>query len=96
MEYVRQTGAHRRKRLVQSTAQVSIMIKYKIKDIAFECDEKTGRSRTIIADRITEYSNPIEGFNSFWGSAGYQLLEEVRDKIAANGFDRWTGERNKP
>ena len=71
------------------------MIKYKIKDIAFECDETTGRSRTIIADRVTEHNNPIEGFNSFWGSAGYQLLEDVRAKIASNGFDQWTGERKK-
>lgn len=69
------------------------MIRYKIKDIAYECDEVTGRSRVMIGERETEFSNPIEGFNSFWGSAGFQLLEELRSKLEANSFDRWTGER---
>ncbi len=69
------------------------MIRYKIKDIAYECDETTGQSRVIIGGRVTECRNPVEGFNSFWGSAGFQLLEALRDKLEANGFDRWTGER---
>ena len=71
------------------------MIRYKIKDITYECDETTGRSRVMIGERVTEFGNPIEGFNSFWGSAGFQLLEELRSKLEANGFDRWTGERSR-
>ena len=81
---------------MQSTAQRgNKMIRYKIKDIAYECDETTGRSRVMIGERVTEFGNPIEGFNSFWGSAGFQLLEELRSKLEANGFDRWTGERSR-
>lgn len=71
------------------------MIRYKIKEIAYECDETTGRSRVIIGGRVTEFRNPIEGFNSFWGSAGFQMLEKLRDKLEANCFDRWTGERSR-
>jgi hypothetical protein len=70
-----------------------LTVAYKVKDVAYECNIVTGRSRVKIGERITEYRNPIEGFNSFWGSAGFQLLEGLRDKLAEHGFDRWTGER---
>lgn len=71
------------------------MIRYKIKDIAYECDEETGRSRVIIGGRSTEHTNPIEAFNSFWGTAGFQMLEALRDKLEERGFDRYTGERSR-
>lgn len=68
-----------------------LTIGYKVKDVAYECNVVTGQSKVIIGDRVTEFRNPIEGFNSFWGSAGYQLLEKLRDKLEENGFDRWSG-----
>ena len=68
------------------------MIRYKVKDIAYECDETTGRSRLIIGGIKIEYQNAIECFNSFWGTAGFRMLENLRDKLEENGFDRWTGE----
>ena len=70
-----------------------LFIRYKVKDVAYECDVVSGESKVVIGDRITKYPNAIEGFNSFWGSAGFQLLEEVRDALERNGFDRWTGIR---
>lgn len=70
------------------------MVRYKIKNIAYMLDEETGD--TLIAEEneiILHTQNPIEGFNTFWQSAGSKVLNEIKDKIEAHGFNRWTGEK---
>ncbi len=64
------------------------MIKLRIRNILFVCDEETGKCRIINVD------NPIEAFNMFWGRAGDILLNEVRDAIEKNGFNRYLGVKN--
>lgn len=71
------------------------MIRFKIRDISFSCNEETGECKISGAgEDITTY-NPIEAFNSFWGRAGYILCNEVRDAIEKNGFDRHMGVKKR-
>lgn len=69
------------------------MIRYRIKDVAFECDESTGKARIITQSENIEFVNPIEAWNSFTMAALKPLEDELRDKLEANGFNRWTGIR---
>lgn len=69
------------------------MIRYKIKDIAFECNEQTGAARIITNGEDITFVNPIEAWNSFTMVALKPLENELRDKLEANGFNRWTGVR---
>lgn len=70
------------------------MIKLRIRNILFVCDEETGKCRIFGADEDINVDNPIEAFNMFWGRAGDILLNEVRDAIEKNGFDRYLGVKN--
>ncbi|MBR4627758.1 MAG: hypothetical protein IKO47_08680 [Ruminococcus sp.] len=69
------------------------MIRYKIKDVAFECNETTGEARIITPEQETKFINPIEAWNSFTMAALKPLEDELRNKLEANGFNRWTGIR---
>ena len=71
-----------------------MMIKYKIRDVSFSCNEETGECRIVGAGEDFVINNPIEAFNSFWGRVGYILLNEVRTAIKKNGFDQYTGVKN--
>lgn len=73
------------------------MIKYKIKDIAYTADEETGDTLVTQEGQIVliRTKNPIEGFNTFWQSAGSKVLNEIKDKIESHGFNRWTGEKEQ-
>lgn len=71
------------------------MIKYKIKNTAYLTDEESGD--TVVTEEngaiVLHIDNPIEGFNTFWQEAGAKVLNEIKDKLEANGFNRWTGEK---
>ena len=71
------------------------MIKYKIKNTAYSTNEETGE--TLVVDDnetvVLHSDNPIEGFNTFWQEAGAKVLNEIKDKPEAYGFNRWTGEK---
>ncbi len=69
------------------------MIRYKIKDVAFECNEKKGTAKVITPEGEECFSNAVEGWNSFRSKAMYPLEIELRNKLEANGFNRWTGTR---
>lgn len=69
------------------------MIRYKIRNIAFECDEVNGTGKVLTAEREEYFSNAIEGWNSFVNAALHPLECELRDKLEENGFNRWTGRR---
>lgn len=70
------------------------MIRYKIKNIAYVLNEETGDAFIVKENEIIlRTKNPIEGFNTFWQSAGSKLANEIKDKIEAHGFNRWTGEK---
>lgn len=70
------------------------MIKFKIRDISFICDEENGKCSIMGSGENTVMNNPIEAFNTFWQMAGYTLLSEIRDAIEKNGFNRYTGVKN--
>lgn len=70
------------------------MLKYKIRGISFTCDEVSGKCHIIGAGEEIEMDNPIEAFNSFWGRAGAALLDEIRNAIEKNGFNRYLGVKN--
>ncbi len=71
------------------------MVRYKIKDTAYILNEETGDTLIVEENEIILHTeNPIEGFNTFWQSAGFKVLNEIRDKLVAHGFDRWTGEKS--
>lgn len=71
------------------------MIRYKIKNTAYVLDEETGDTLVLGENEtvILHTNNPIVGFNTFWGAAGFEILKEIRDKIKPHGFNRWTGEK---
>lgn len=71
------------------------MIRLKIRNITFELNEETGVS-TIKKDGeeiLLHTKNPIEAFNTFWQSAGTEMLNEIKNKLSDLGFNWWTGER---
>lgn len=70
------------------------MIKYKIRDVAFECDEEKGTSKIITAEGIAEYGNAVEGWNIFAMTALLPFEKHLRDELEKNGFNRWTGDKN--
>lgn len=70
------------------------MLKYKVRNITFACDEETGKCRIVGAGEEINVDNPIEAFNMFWGRTGNILLNEIRDAIEKNGFNRYLGVKN--
>lgn len=69
------------------------MIRKKIGNITFECDEETGKSRVTTEEECIEEDNPIIAWNLFWDRAGFRLGQELRDKLSEHGFDRFLGKR---
>lgn len=70
------------------------MIKYKIRDITFECDEVKGTAIVGTPGHEEHFSNAIEGWNTFVSCALQPLECDLRDRLEENGFNRWTGTRN--
>ena len=70
------------------------MIKYKIRDITFECDEVKGTAIVGTPGYEEYFSNAIEGWNTFVSYALQPLERDLREKLEENGFNRWTGTRN--
>lgn len=71
------------------------MIKYKIRDIAFECDEVKGTAKLLTPGYEEYFSNAIEGWNTFVSYALHPLERDLREKLEENGFNRWTGAKIK-
>lgn len=71
------------------------MIRYKIKNTSYLTNEETGEMLVAEEDGtvVMRANNPIEGFNTFWQEAGAKVLNEIKDKLEAYGFNRWTGEK---
>lgn len=70
------------------------MIKYKIKLVAFECDEEKGTATVIVdGEPKISFKNAIEGWNYFTGRALHPFEKFLRNKLQENGFNRWTGTR---
>ena len=69
------------------------MIRYKIKDVAFECDAEKGIGRVIADGVTTEYGNAIEAWNTFSIKALRPFELNLRNELEKNGFNRWTGTR---
>lgn len=69
------------------------MIRYKIRDVGYECDEEQGTAKVITPDTEKTFSNAIEAWNYFTGLSFYPLEKALRDELEKNGFNRWTGER---
>lgn len=70
------------------------MVRYRIKNTSLALNEETGE--TVVYENgnvIMHTDNPIIGFNSFWSTAGFEIRQEIRDKIESHGFSRWTGEK---
>lgn len=69
------------------------MIKKKIGNIAFICNEETGKCSIVDGDKEITENNPIVAWNIFWSRAGYVQCNQLRDKLEENGFNRYTGEK---
>lgn len=69
------------------------MIRLKIRQVAFECDEEKGIAKVITPTEQVEFANPIEAWNAFKSRALGPLDKELRDAIERYGFNRWTGEK---
>jgi len=69
------------------------MIRYKIRDVAYECDETQGTATVKAPSGDIAFSNAIEGWNYFTGLAFFPLERDLRNKLQENGFNRWTGTR---
>ena len=69
------------------------MIRYKIRDVAYECDETQGTAMVKAPSGDIAFSNAIEGWNYFTGLAFFPLERDLRNKLQENGFNRWTGTR---
>lgn len=71
------------------------MIRYKIKLVAFECDEEKGTAAVIVdGEQKISFENAIEGWNYFTARALHPFEKFLRDKLQENGFSRWTGAKN--
>lgn len=68
------------------------MIRYKLKDVAFECDETKGKAKVITPEHTAEFGNAIEGMNAFFSQAFRPIELQLRRALADNGFNYWTGE----
>lgn len=81
------------KRLVWVRRRIRVqgMIRKKIKNITFECDEETGKSRVMTENECIEEDNPLIAWNLFWSRAGFMLGQELRDELSKHGFDRYFG-----
>ena len=72
------------------------MIRYKIKRVAYECDEEKGTAAVIVdGEPKISFENAIEGWNYFTARALYPFEKFLRDKLQENGFNRWTGTRKQ-
>lgn len=70
------------------------MIRYKIKLVAYECDEEKGTATVIVdGEPKISFENAIEGWNYFTARALHPFEKFLRDKLQENGFNRWTGTR---
>lgn len=70
------------------------MIRYKIKLVAFECDEEKGTAAVVVeGEEKIDFVNAIEGWNYFTARALRPFEKFLRDKLQENGFNRWTGIR---
>lgn len=70
------------------------MIKYKIRGIAFECDEREGTAVVTMPGETETFKNAIEGWTFFVSRALWPYEQELRDKLEEHGFNRHTGVRN--
>lgn len=71
------------------------MIRYKIKLVAYECDEEKGTAAVIVdGEPKISFENAIEGWNYFTARALHPFEKFLRDKLQENGFNRWTGSKN--
>jgi len=71
------------------------MIRYKLKDVAFECDVEKGKAKVITPESTVEFQNAIEGMNYFFSAAFRPIELEVRDALKKHGFNYWTGSRKQ-
>ena len=72
------------------------MIRYKIKLVAYECDEEKGTAAVIVdGEPKISFENAIEGWNYFTSRALHPFEKFLRDKLQENGFNRWTGTRKQ-
>lgn len=69
------------------------MIRLKIRQVAFECDEEKGIAKVVTPTEQVEFANPIEAWNAFKSRALGPLDKELRDAIERYGLNRWTGEK---
>lgn len=67
------------------------MVRLKIRDVTFECDETKGTARVTTQNEQIEFNNPIVAWNAFTSRALGPLENELRDAVERNGFNRWTG-----
>ena len=73
--------------------KVITMIRYKVRDVTFECEETAGIAHVRAPDYDETFQNAIEGWNSFTSLALRPMEIDLRDRLEENGFNRWTGNR---
>lgn len=62
-------------------------MKYKIKDVAIECDEKTGICHIMTDDEHIVEECPMAAWNMFWNRAESRMLKEFCGKLEENGVN---------
>lgn len=67
------------------------MVRLRIRDVAFECDETRGIAKVTTPTEQVEFPNAIEAWNAFTARALAPLEKELRDAIERYGYNRWTG-----
>lgn len=71
------------------------MVRLRIRDVAFECDETKGTAKVTSPTEHIAYTNAIEAWNAFTARALGPLEKELRDAVERYGFNRWTGEKKE-
>ena len=69
------------------------MVRLKIRDVAFECDETKGTTKVTTPTEQLEFANAIEAWNAFTARALAPLEKKLRDAIELYGYNRWTGKK---
>lgn len=70
------------------------MIRYKIRDITFECDEAHGTATVTMPESEDHFTNALEAWTFFTSRALWPLERHLRDSLEEHGFNRHTGIRN--
>ena len=69
-------------------------VRTRYKDYAYSYDADTDVCKVITPDGEQAYTNPIEGFNVFFGCMQFDFLHQLREELERGGRNPLTGAKD--